>query len=61
MRFNQEKLIVESPSEESIFVALYRVIRANRPLMVELARRPLNSLQEFMDKAEEFIIQEETL
>jgi hypothetical protein len=61
MRFNQEKLDVESSTEEFIFVALYRGIKKGGPIMVELARKLPQSLQEFMDKAEEFINQEETL
>jgi hypothetical protein len=43
MGFNQEKLTLENPSEEFIFVALYCEIRANRHLMAELARRSPNS------------------
>jgi len=61
MRFNQDKLATENLTEELIFAALYQGIRNNGPLMAELARKLPYSVQEFMDKAEEFINQEETL
>jgi hypothetical protein len=61
MRFNQEKLSSHNPIEEMAFVALYRGIQADRPLMEKLASKQPTSLQEFMDKAEEFIKQEEKL
>jgi len=57
MRFNQEKMYVKNSTNERVFAALYSGIWANRPLMVELARKQLTTLQEFMDKAEVFINQ----
>jgi hypothetical protein len=61
-RFNQEKLIVENPDEQTILSALMNGIKVEGLLMAELARRPtLGTLQQFMRKAEEFINQEETI
>jgi hypothetical protein len=61
-RFNQEKLMVKSPDEQMILLALMNGIKAEGPLMAELARRPtLGALQQFMRKAEEFVNQEETI
>jgi hypothetical protein len=56
-RFNQEKLAIESCTEEFIFCALFQGIRKDRPLMADLARRPPLNLQEFMDKVDEFVNQ----
>jgi hypothetical protein len=61
MRFNQEKLFAESPTDEMVYVALYQGIRVDGPLMAQLAHRQPETLLEFMDKVEEFINQEETL
>jgi hypothetical protein len=52
---------MENPTEEMIFAALYQSIQADGPLKVELALKQPDTLQEFMDKVEEFIKQEETL
>jgi chlorite dismutase len=58
MRFNQAKLSVESPTDQMVYASLYQVIRADGPLMVELARRQPDTLLEFMNKVEEFINQD---
>lgn len=60
-RFNQEKLGTESATEDFIYGALYQGIRKDGALMTNLARKPPKDLHGFMDKAEEFINQEETL
>jgi hypothetical protein len=60
-RFNQAKLTTESPTEEFVHSALYQGIRKDGPLMANLARKPTRYLHEFMERADEFINQEETL
>lgn len=61
MRFNQEKLATESRTDEFVYCALFQGIRKDGPLMADLARKPSQNLQEFMDRAKEFINHEETL
>lgn len=61
MLFNQEKLIIESQTEEFVYYALYQCIKKDGPLIADLARKSSRNLQGFMDRAEEFINQEETL
>ncbi|GLT55114.1 hypothetical protein SLA2020_282630 [Shorea laevis] len=61
MRFNQEKLSLDSVTDEMAFAALFRGIHPGGALMMELAKKQPDNLQEFMDKAEEFINQEENL
>jgi hypothetical protein len=60
-RFNQARLTTESPTEEFVPSALYQGIKKDRPLMADLARKPTSYLHEFMERADEFINQEETL
>jgi hypothetical protein len=61
-QFNQEKLTVENPDDQTILSALMNGIKADGPLMAELARRPmLGTLHQFMRKAKEFVNQEETI
>ncbi len=61
MHLIQEKLATKSQTEEFVFCALYQDIKKDGFLMADLATKPPWNLQEFMDKAEEFINQEETL
>jgi hypothetical protein len=61
LRFNQERLTTENPTEEFVHSALFQGIWKDGPLMTDLARRPSRDLHEFMERAEEFINQEETL
>jgi hypothetical protein len=61
LRFNQERLAVESQSEQFIHCAIYQGIRKDGALMANLARRPAEGLQKFLDRVEEFVNQEETL
>jgi len=60
-RFNQARLTTESPTEEFVHSALYQGIRKDGSLMADLARKPTRYLHEFMERADEFINQEETL
>lgn len=60
-RFNQASLTTESPTEKFVHSTLYQGIRKDEPLMVDLAQRPTRYLNEFMERADEFIYQEETL
>jgi hypothetical protein len=60
-RFNLEKMAVENPTEDMVYVALYQGISLEEPLMRKLARKQPNSLQGLMDKVEEYIHQEKTL
>jgi hypothetical protein len=61
MRFNQEKLGTEGATDDFIYGALFQGIWKDGPLMADLARKLPQNLHKFMDKAEEFISQEETL
>jgi hypothetical protein len=61
LRFNQERLAAETQNEQFIHCAIYQGIKKDGALMADLARRPADSLQEFYDRAEEFVNQEETL
>jgi hypothetical protein len=61
LRFNQKRLAAENQSEQFIHCAIYQGIRKDGALMADLARRPAEGLQEFLDQAEEFVNQEETL
>jgi hypothetical protein len=61
MRFNQEKLSLDNVTDEMAFAALFQGIHPGGALMMELAKKQPDNLQEFMDKAEEFINQEENL
>jgi hypothetical protein len=61
LRFNQERLAAETQNEQFIHCAIYQGIRKDGALMADLARRPAERLQEFYDRAEEFVNQEETL
>lgn len=61
LRFNQKRLAAGNQSEQFIHCAIYQGIRKDGTLMANLARRPAKGLQEFLDRAEEFVNQEETL
>lgn len=60
-RFNLEKITVEDPTDDMVFVALYKGISPEGPLMKKLAWKQPSALQVLRDKIEEFINQEETL
>jgi hypothetical protein len=59
--FNREKAMVEDPTEDMIFAAIYQRISTEEPLMKKLVRKQPSTLQALMDKVEEFINQEKTL
>lgn len=61
MHFNQERLATKNATEEFVYCALFQGIKRDRPLMVDLARKPPRGLYEFIERAEEFINQEEML
>jgi hypothetical protein len=60
-RFNREKMAVEDPTEDMVYVALYQAISPKEPLMKKLARKQPSTLQGLMDKVDEYINQEETI
>jgi hypothetical protein len=59
--FNREKMVVEEPTEDMVYAALYQDILPEEPLMKKLARKQPSTLHGLMDKVEEYINQEETL
>ncbi|XP_059429078.1 uncharacterized protein LOC132162876 [Corylus avellana] len=62
LRFNKEKLTIESPNEQTILDDLMHEVRAKGPLMAELAKSSkLVTLSQFMNKAKEYINQEKTV
>lgn len=62
LKFNKEKLMVESPDEHAVLSALMHEVRAKGPLMAELAKKSMYvTLRQFLNKAEEYINQEETV
>lgn len=54
-------MAAESQNDQFIHCAIYQGIRKDGALMADLARRPTEKLQEFYDRAKEFVNQEETL
>lgn len=60
-RFNKERLEVQGAPEKLVLAALFSKVLPQGPLIVELAQRMPTTLQDFMDKAEEFINAEETI
>ena len=62
LRFNKEKLEVDNPDDKTMLNALMQGIRAEGPLMAELARSTHEvTLPRFMKLTEEFINQEELI
>jgi hypothetical protein len=61
LRFNKEKLEVDSPDDKTMLNALMQGIRAEGPLMAEVGRKNVRkvTLPQFMKLTEEFIHQEE--
>lgn len=55
LRFNQERLAAESQNDQFIHCAICQGIRKDGALMADLERRPTEKLQEFYDRAEEFV------
>lgn len=60
-RFNQERLTMEDMSKNFILTAILNELSPKGSFVPELAKRTLTTLQEFMDKAEEFASYEETM
>jgi hypothetical protein len=60
-RFNQERMAAEDIPENVVLAAILNGLSHKGPLALELSKRTPATLQEFMDKAEEFISQEETM
>ena len=60
--FNKDKLEVDSRDNKTMLNALIQGIRADKPLMADIAKttRPM-TLNQFMRKTEEFINQEELI
>jgi hypothetical protein len=61
LRFNREKLEVDTPDDKTMLCALMQGVRAEGPLMAEVGRKNVNkiTLPQFMKLTEEFIHQEE--
>ena len=60
LRFNKEKLKEDSPDEKTMLNALMRGVKADGPLMAEIAKSSQSiTLAQFMNKTEEYINQEE--
>lgn len=61
LRFNKEKLTAYDPDKSIFLAALLNGILARGPLMAELARKSQTNLQEFMDKADEYMNADEMI
>jgi hypothetical protein len=61
LRFNQARLEAETATDYFIYGALFQGIRKDGALMADIARKPPQNLDGFMNKAEKYINQEETL
>jgi hypothetical protein len=61
LRFNKEKLEVDTPDDKTMLCALMQGVRAEGPLMAEVGRKNIRkvTLSQFMKLTEEFIHQEE--
>jgi hypothetical protein len=61
LRFNQARLEAETATDDFIYGALFQGIRKDGAVMADIARKPPQNLDGFMNKAEKYINQEETL
>lgn len=62
LRFNKEKLTIESLDEQTVLTALMHGVRVEGPLMAELAKKSTYvTLRQFLNKAKEYINQEEAI
>jgi hypothetical protein len=61
IRLNLKRLTTEDAIEKFVNCALFLGIKRDGPLIPDLARKPPRSLYELMERAEEFINQEEML
>jgi hypothetical protein len=61
-RFNKEKLEIDNSDEKTMLNALMRGVKANGPLMAEIAKSSRSiTLAQFMNKTEEYINPEELI
>jgi hypothetical protein len=60
-RLNLEKTEIEEPSDDLVYSAIYHGLLTSEPVMKKMARKPPNSLQELMNKVEEFINEADVL
>ncbi|XP_059431626.1 uncharacterized protein LOC132165149 [Corylus avellana] len=62
LRFNREKLLVESPNDQTVLSALWHRVRPNGPLMAEISKSLTEiTLRQFVNKMEEYTNQEEMI
>jgi len=61
LRFNQARLEAETATDDFIYGALFQGIRKDGALMAYIAQKPPQNQDGFMNKAEKYINQEETL
>jgi hypothetical protein len=55
LKFNKEKLMVESPNDQMVLSALMHGVRADELLMAEIAQKSMVlTLYQFLDKTEEY-------
>ena len=60
LHFNKEKLEMESPDKKTMLNTLMQGVKADRPLMADLAKSTRSiTLAQFMKKTEEYINQAE--
>jgi hypothetical protein len=60
-RFNQAKLMVDNPTEEMVYAALYQGLRVEGPLISEIALNHPESLADLTDVIEKYVNQEEII
>jgi hypothetical protein len=61
LRFNQARLEAETATDDFIYGALFQGIRKYGALMADIARKPPQNLDGFMNKAEKYINQDKYL
>jgi hypothetical protein len=60
MIFNKARLETETATDDFIYGALFQEIQKDGALMADIARKPPQNLDDFMNKAEKYINQKET-
>jgi len=61
IRFNQEKLTVDNPTEKMVYATLYQGLRVEGPLMSEIALNHPENLADLTNVIEKYVNQEEIL
>jgi hypothetical protein len=62
LRFNKEKLMVESPNDQMVLSTLMHGVRANRLLMAKMEKKLMMfTFRQFLDKTKEYINEEELI